>query len=78
MENNWKYKERPKTILGKMVEEEIENRTATGKILADKFPELKGLTFEELLMKCPLELDFITACEMHAALNPTPTPLKEE
>lgn len=48
---------------------EIERRTNTAEKLAKKFPELKGLTFEEFLSKLPLELDFITTSEMFKHLN---------
>ena len=47
----------------------IKERTETAKLLASKFPELIGLSYEDFLMNCPIELDFITSCEMYKALN---------
>lgn len=50
---------------------EITRRTNSAKKLAKFFPELKGLSFQEMLEKCPVDLDFITANELHKALNPS-------
>ena len=55
--------------LDNFIEEEISHRSSVGKLLAKKFPELKGLTYGEFVLKCPLDLDFITGCEMFDELN---------
>lgn len=57
-------------ILG-FVEQEITRREQMGKLLAEKFPELRGLSYDEFLEKCPLvsDLDFITLYEMYKALQ---------
>ena len=47
----------------------VNNRISNGKKLAKKFPELKGLSFNKFMEKLPMELDFITASEMHKELN---------
>ena len=52
-----------------IVEKEIKKRGDTGKLLAKKFSEYKGLSWKEFLLKMPLDLDFITACEMYEELN---------
>lgn len=43
-----------------------------GKRLAEKYPELKGKTFEEFAdaMIREMNIDFVTCCEMYDALNP--------
>lgn len=51
------------------IEKEIERRSTLGYELAKKYPELRGLSFPDFLEKCPLDLDFITASEMHEALE---------
>jgi hypothetical protein len=58
-----------KYLLENFVEATIKERSNAGKLLAKKFPELKGLTYSEFLMKLPIELDFITSCEMYEAIN---------
>ena len=47
----------------------INKRNQNASKLAKKFPELKGLSFEEMLEKIPIELDFITANELYEKLN---------
>lgn len=51
------------------IDDTIEERINNGKLLANKFPELKGLSFTEFMDKLPIELDFITANEMYDELN---------
>lgn len=51
------------------VEQEIARRARVGKLLAQKFPELAGLSYAEFIERCPFDLDFITSCEMHDALR---------
>ena len=58
--------------LEKFVSEVIGKRTANAKLLAKKFPEFRGLSYSEFSEKLPIELDFITSCEMFEALNPKP------
>jgi hypothetical protein len=58
--------------LGAVLEDTIAHRTAAGKELAAKFPELKGLSFEEFVYRLPMDLDFITASEMYDAINEKP------
>ena len=55
--------------MDKVVHGVIQNRTSSGKLLAKKFPELKGLSWKKFQEKLPMELDFITANEMFKALN---------
>jgi len=55
--------------IGQEIENEITKREQTGKLLALKFPELAGLSWIEFQERCPLRLDFITACEMYDTLN---------
>lgn len=52
-----------------IITNEIDLRSSSGKILAEKFSELKGLSYVDFLKNCPLELDFITSNEMYEALN---------
>ena len=47
----------------------IEERTKNAKVLAKKFPELKGLSFGDFCEKLPMELDFVTTAEMFEVLN---------
>lgn len=49
--------------------EEIKRRTSNAKLLAKKFPELKGLTYKEFLRQLPIDLDFVTSSEMYEELN---------
>ncbi len=51
------------------IDNEIERRSLNGKKLAKKFPELKGLSYEKFMEKLPIDLDFITSCEMYDELN---------
>ena len=51
------------------IEEEIKRRTENAKKLADKFPELKGLSFDQFIEKLPMELDFVTLSEMYDFIN---------
>lgn len=55
-----------------MIDAELERRAAMGKRLAEKYPELKGKTFEEFAdaMIREMNIDFVTCCEMYDALNP--------
>jgi hypothetical protein len=55
--------------LDKFVKDEISQRSSNGQLLAKKFPELKGLSYQEFLLKLPINVDFITGCEMYDALN---------
>jgi len=55
--------------ISKFVDDEIERRTKAGCLLAKKFPELRGLSFDEFLEALPLDLDFITTHEMYEALQ---------
>lgn len=51
---------------------EIARRKANGRLLAKKFPELKGLGWFEFTQKLPIELvelDYITAREMWETLK---------
>jgi len=52
-----------------IIKQEITERSKRGYLLASKFPELKGLSWEEFLLKLPVDLDFITANQMFEALN---------
>lgn len=47
----------------------IKERSNNGRLLAKKFPELRGLSWKEFYRKLPMELDFITANEMFEELN---------
>lgn len=49
--------------------EEVALREFKGKALAEKFPELKGLSWIEFMGKLPIPLDFIIAHEMWEALK---------
>lgn len=55
--------------LEKVTMEEISRRKNLGNTLAEKFPELKGLSWVEFLEKNPIDCDFITAHEMWEALK---------
>lgn len=51
------------------IDNEIESRKSNAKKLAKKFPELKGLSYPEMLEKLPMELDFVTSSSLHEQLN---------
>ena len=54
------------------IDAELERRTERGKRLAEKYSELKGLTFEQFAdaMLQEMDIDFVTCCEIYDALNP--------
>lgn len=56
--------------MDKAVHGVVMDRQKNGKMLAKKFPELKGLSWKKFIEKLPMGLDFITANEMFKALTP--------
>ena len=52
-----------------IAENEIKRRSNNAIELAKRFPDLRGLSFEKMLMKLPMDLDFITASELFEELN---------
>lgn len=55
--------------MSEWVEGEIKARENLGKELAKKYPELKGLPFEEFILKIPPDTNFITASVMFEEVN---------
>mgnify|MGYP001616236820 CR=1 FL=1 len=47
----------------------INSRIKSGEILSTKIQELKGVSFEQFMVRLPVDLDFLTANEMFEELN---------